>query len=264
MISALARGAQVLSDPGLGEAARRAARFVRSRLYDPETGALLRRYCDGEAAVGGFLDDYAFLAQALLDLYQTDFDPGWLGQALALTEKARELFEDTASGGFFSTVEAADLVLRLKDQQDGAEPSGNSIMVSNLLRLAEIACRPDLRRSAERALDACAATLKIAPSSVSQLLVALLLARAQPQQVVVAGDRQAPDTQALIAAVQQRYLPDTVLLVVDDASRAALAEWNPSLGRMHLIEGKAAAYVCENFVCLEPVTEPGVLAELIR
>jgi hypothetical protein len=243
MISALARGAQVFADPGLEEAARRAAGFVLSRLYDPASGTLLRRYCDGEPAVGGFLDDYAFLAQALLDLYEADFDPDWLGHALALVEKARQLFEDTANGGFFSTVEAADLVLRLKDTQDGAEPSGNSIMGLNLLRLAVIAGRPDLRRSAERALP-----------------------RAGPhlRQIVVAGDRQAPDTRALVAAVRRRYLPDTVILVVDDGSRAALAGWNPLLGPMHPIDGKAAAYVCDDFACREPATDPDALAELLE
>ncbi len=263
MISALARGAQVLGDQRLADAARRAAGFVLSHLYNASSGLLLRRYRDGEAAIGGFLDDYAFLAQALLDLYETDFDPRWLEQALVLTGKARELFEDTPNGAFFSTMAGEDLVLRMKDDHDGAEPSANSIMVLNLLRLAGIDGREDLRRSAERALEAFAARLRAAPAAVPQMLVACLQAQAHPRQVVVAGDRQAADTRVLVAEVRRRFLPDLVLLLVDDASRAALAGWNPALGAMHPIEGKAAAYVCENFTCREPVTAPGRLAELL-
>jgi uncharacterized protein YyaL (SSP411 family) len=263
MISALACGAQVLGEPRLGEAARRAAGFVLSRLYDAPAGKLLRRFRDGDAAIGGFLDDYAFLAQALLDLYQADFHPRWLEQALALTEQARELFEDASGGGFFGAIAAPDLVLRMKNDHDGAEPSANSIMVSNLLRLAEITGRDDLRQSAERALDAFAGRLEAAPAALPQLLAAGLRAQAHPRQVVVAGDRQSADTEALVAEVRRRFLPDTLLLVADETSRAALARWNPAVGRMHPIEGKAAAYVCENFACREPVTEPGRLGKLL-
>ncbi|MDP3000853.1 MAG: thioredoxin domain-containing protein, partial [Bryobacterales bacterium] len=263
MISALARGAQVLGEPRLAEAARRAAGFVLSRLYDAPSGTLLRRFRDGDAAIGGFLDDYAFLAQALLDLYPTDFHPRWLEHALALTEKARELFEDPSNGGFFSAIAASDLVLRMKDDHDGAEPSANSIMVSNLLRLAEITGRDELRQSAERALEAFAGRLKAAPAALPQLLAACLRAGAHPRQVVIAGDRQSADTEALVAEVRRRFLPDTLLLVVDESSRATLARWNPTVAQMHPIEGNAAAYVCENFACREPVTEPGRLGKLL-
>ena len=136
-------------------------------------------------------------------------------------------------------------------------------MVLNLLRLAEITGRDDLRQSAERALDAFAGRLKTAPAALPQLLAACLRAGAHPRQVVIAGDRQSPDTAALVAEVRRRFLPDTLLLVVDESSRAALARWNPAVAQMHPIEGKAAAYVCENFACREPVTEPGRLGKLL-
>ena len=264
MISSFARGAQVLDEPGLAEAARRAAEFLLSKLYDAPSGTLLRRYCEGQAAVNGFLDDYAFLAQAMLDLYETDFDSRWLELALALTDRSRELFEDQENGAYFSTVKADDLVLRMKDDHDGAEPSGNSVAALNLLRLSEITGREDLRRSAEWIFEAFAGRLRAAPAAVPQMFVAWLRARAHSRQVVVAGGRQAPDTLALVAEVRRRFLPDTVLIVVDEASRSTLAGWNPVLGAMHPIGGIAAAYVCENFTCREPVTEPGALAELLR
>jgi uncharacterized protein YyaL (SSP411 family) len=264
MISALARAARVLGEPRYEEAARRAAGFVLANLYDPSSGRLLRRYRDGESAIDGFLDDYAFLSQALLDLYETDFDPRWLRLSLALTGKSRELFEDPEHGGYFSTAVSGDLILRIKDDHDGAEPSANSITALNLFRLAEICGRPDLRRSAERILAAFAGRLSAAPVAMPQMLVAWLWSRASPRQVVLAGERPAPDTQALLAIVRRRFLPNTVVIQVDDRSRAALAEWNPALGHMHPIQGKAAAYVCENFACRQPVTEPDDLADLLE
>jgi hypothetical protein len=264
MISGFARAAQVLAEPRYAEAARKAAGFLLANLYDAGAGTLLRRYRDGEAAIPGFLDDYAFLAQAMLDLYETEFDPGWLRLALALTEKSRELFEDGENGAFFSTAAAPDLVLRMKDDHDGAEPSANSIAALNLLRLAGVCGREDLRRSAERILDAFASRLAGAPAAVPQMLVAAMRAAAPPRQVVIAGSLQGADTRALLAEVRRRLLPDTAVLVVDDASRPALAEWNPALAAMHPIQGKAAAYVCENFTCRQPVTEPGALAELLQ
>ncbi|MBI4874058.1 MAG: thioredoxin domain-containing protein [Acidobacteria bacterium] len=258
MISAFARAAQTLDDPRFAEAARRAAAFVLDRLYDPAAGTLLRRYRDGESAIPACLEDYAFFAQALLDLYETDFEPDRLELALRLMETARDRFEDREHGGFFSTVESGELILRLKEDHDGAEPSANSIAALNLLRLAEIMGREDLRRSAERTLQSVAERLKEAPTAVPRMLAAWLRAQAPPRQVVIAGQRDAPDTRALVAEVRRGFRPDVLLLVADGEAR------NPLLAGMHPLGGKAAAYVCQNFVCREPVTEPGKLKELLK
>ena len=118
-------------------------------MYDAESGALLRRYRDGEAAVAGFLDDYAFLTQGLLDLYEAQFDLEHLETARRLTEKQVELFEDTAGGGFFGAEAAPDRVFEMKDDYDGAEPAGNSVAVMNLLRLARMTGEARFRQSAE-------------------------------------------------------------------------------------------------------------------
>ncbi len=155
MISAFAKAAQVLEEPRYLAAAKRAADFILSRMYQAETGLLLRRFRDGDAAIPGFLDDYAFLIAALLDLYEADFNPERIGMAIRLAVKMRELFEDPAAGGFFSTA-AGDhnLVLRMKDDYDGAEPSGNAVALLDLLRLEHITDRPDFREAAERTLRA--------------------------------------------------------------------------------------------------------------
>ncbi len=154
MISAFAKAGAVLGEQRYGDAARQAADFLAGRMYDAGTGLLLRRYRKGDAAIPGFLDDYAFFTQALLDLYETGFELRDLELAIRLAEKTVELFEDAEHGAFFSTT-AGDptLVMRIKEDYDGAEPSGNSIAVLNLLRLAEITGRADFRLSAERALE---------------------------------------------------------------------------------------------------------------
>ena len=128
MISAFAKGGAILSEPRYAAAAERAADFILSRMYDAKTGVLLRRYRQQDAAIPGFLDDYAFFTQALLDLYETQFDLRHFETAVKLTEKQIELFEDREHGGFFSTAAGdATLVMRMKDDYDGAEPSGNSV-----------------------------------------------------------------------------------------------------------------------------------------
>ena len=137
MISALAMGYRVLKDTRYLDAAEKAAEFILSRMYEPESAQLLRRFCEGEAAVPAFLDDYAFLAQAMLDLFEASFEPKYLNLAAALARNGLQRFEDDEQGGFFSTVRGErDLLLRMKDDYDGAEPSGNSVATDVLLRLS--------------------------------------------------------------------------------------------------------------------------------
>ncbi len=160
MISAFALAAQVLDEPRYQSAAERAAGFILTRLHDERKGPLLRRYRAGEAAIPGFLEDYAFLVQGLLDLYETAFDPAYVETAIRLTEEQRRLFEDRADGGFYASAAGdASLALRLKDSDDGAEPSGNSVAALNLLRLAQFTAREDFRECAARIFRAFAGTL---------------------------------------------------------------------------------------------------------
>ena len=264
MISAFAKGARVLGEPRYLSAAQRAADFVLRRMADPG-GGLLRRYRDGEAAIPGFLDDYAFLAQAMLDLYEADFNLERIDTALRLTERMAAAFEDRELGGFFSTAAGEpDLVLRVKDEYDGAEPSGNSIAIMNLLRLSGITGARRWRETAERALRAFAATLRGAPAAVPQMLAALEDSLAAPSQVIIAGRRLAADTVALIEEINRRYLPGSILLLADEDSRERLAAWSPSTREMTPLGGKAAAYLCKDFVCRLPVTGTEELAELLQ
>ena len=244
MVSAFAQAGAALRQPRYCEAARRAADFIGQRMV--AGGALYRRFRDGETAIPGFLDDYAGFVQGLIDLYEAEFDPRNLQSAIQLTRRMIELFEDREGGGFFSTAGGdASLVMRVKDDYDGAEPSGNSLAALNLLRLAAITGDTDLRETAERTLAAFAGKMSEQPSGLPQMLVAYLWSSGKPVQVILAGERGAPDTQALAAAVHGRFLPNRVVLMAPDVRDAAPG--------MTELEGRATAYLCENFACQLPV-----------
>jgi len=266
MISALAMGGAILREPRYAEAARRAAEFIIARLYNPETGVLLRRYRQGDAAIPGFLDDYALFVQGLLDLYEARFDLRHLQLARQLTEKQRELFEDQENGAFFSSAEGdTSLVLRVKEDYDGAEPSGNSVAAMNLLRLARMTNHAGFRESAERIFAAFAPRLSHVPMAVPQMLAACEWVTGQPREIVLAGDKEGIDTQELLRTLRSHFVPGKVVLLVDSAeARAVLAAWIPSIAAMTKLHERAAAYVCRNYTCQLPVSEADQLAKLIQ
>ncbi|PWU12369.1 MAG: thioredoxin domain-containing protein [Terriglobia bacterium] len=266
MISAFALGGAVLRDARYADAARRAAEFVIARMYEPASGILLRRYRQGEALIPGFLDDYALFTQALLDLYEAQFDARHLEFAIRLTEKQSELFEDPREAGFFSAAAGdASLVLRVKEDYDGAEPSGNSIAALNLLRLAQITGRAGFRNSAERLIAAFSPRISAMPAALPQMLVACEFLLSEPRQIVIAGERNAADTVALLETIHSRFQPSRVILLLDSqATREALASGIPALAGMTKLDGRAAAYVCQNYTCQLPVAESAKLAELLQ
>ncbi len=250
MISAFAKGAQALGEDRYLEAAVGAAKFVQERLWDANRKVLLRRFRDGESAIDGFLDDYAAVALAFLDLYETRFNAEDLRFALTLADRALELFEDRENGGFFSTGAGAEsLVLRLKDDYDGAEPSGNSLMITALLRLSRITDRQDLRTAAARTLEAFSSRMVSGGAGVPQMLVGLSMAVGKPMEIVMAGALDA----GMLAAVRRRFLPNSVVARAQDAPVP-----------MEAISGKPTVYVCENFACHLPVTDVAMLDELLE
>ncbi|MFY9725894.1 MAG: thioredoxin domain-containing protein [Bryobacteraceae bacterium] len=266
MISAFALGGTVLEEPRYAAAARRAADFTLSRLFQPETGRLLRRYREGEAAIPAFLEDYALFTQALLDLYEAQFDRRDLEWAVRLAEKQSALFEDSAGGGFFhSPAGDPSLVLRLKEDYDGAEPSGNSIAILNLLRLAQVTGRAGFRASAERALAAFAPRLAHAPVALPAMLTACEFYLAEPRQIVIVGTRDAAGTRDLLRAFHTRFVANRIVLLVDtEETRRALAAAIPAIEFMQPAGGSPSAYVCRNYTCQLPITEAGQLAELLQ
>ncbi len=266
MISAFALGGAVLREERYAEAARRAAEFLATAMYSTGTGYLMRRYRQGEAAIPGFLDDYALVAQGLLDLYEAQFDLRHLQLAMRLTEKQRELFEDRKHGGFFSTdARDSSLVMMVKEDYDGAEPSGNSVAALNLLRLGQMTGNAGFRESAERLLAAFGPRLIAAPVALPQMLVACEFFLSEPREVVLVGAKGAADTEALARTVREHFGAGRVVLLVDtEETRAFLAAGNGAIQSMTTLDGRAAAYVCRNYACKLPVAEVGALAELLQ
>jgi uncharacterized protein len=266
MISAFARGAQLLNDPVYLEAAIRAATFLSVELYDASRKVLFRNYRETRSAVEGFADDYAFVIQGLLDLYEASLDAGWLRFAIELQEIQDRLFFDEERGGYFSGAgNDASILLRLKEDNDSAEPAASSVAARNLLRLAQI--RNDARayERAQKTINAFAPQINHFASAMPQMLVAFDLSLGKPRQIVIAGDRESPETRSLIAEVHRHFVPNKILLLADGSDgQKYLEEKLEALRGMKPVDGKPTAYVCENFTCQAPVTDAAALAELLR
>ncbi len=265
MISAFARGAQVLGDPSYLETATRAAEFVRQKLYDERTHTLRRSYRGGPSEVGGFAEDYAFYIQGLLDLYETSFDLKWLRLAEQLQATQDRLFWDERNGGYFTSAgNDASVLIRMKEDNDNAEPAPSSIAALNLMRLAQIRDSKALRDRAQKTIAAFGGALSHFPTAMPQMLVALDFSLAKPQQIIIAGKPDGMDTRDLLDEVHRYYLPNTVVLLADGGEgQKYLAEKLEELKAMRPIDGKAAAYVCENFTCKAPVTTVEDLRKLL-
>lgn len=266
MISAFARAHQYLSDASYLASATRAASFIRENLYNETQGTLLRSYRGGPASIEGFAVDYAFLIQCLLDLYEAGFDTQWLEWADKLQAKQDELFLDEESGGYFATT-ATDphILLRAKESYDGAEPSENSISAMNLARLAAMLDQPERLARAKATIAPFAKQLTASPTASPAMLGALEFVHAKPRQIVISGKPESPDTKALLEIVRTEFRPNQVVLLADGGPGqeflAGHAEFYASLTTTN---DKATAYVCENFTCNLPTTDPDKLRELIK
>jgi len=265
MISAYARGAQVLDEPRYLESATRAAKFLRANLYDDKSKFLFRNYRESRSDIEAFADDYAFVIQGLLDLYEASFDVEWLKFALRLQETQDRLFFDEENGGYFSTSgKDKSVVLRMKDDNDSAEPAASSIAALNLLRLAQLRDDKKLEERARKTINAFGPTLSHFASAMPQMLVALDYSLAKPRQIVIAGKSNDEQTQALLKEVQRHFLPNKILILADgDEGQKFFSQKNEAIGAMSLVDGKPAAYVCENFTCKAPVTDPKALGVLL-
>jgi uncharacterized protein YyaL (SSP411 family) len=265
MISAFARGAQVLNDASYLETATRAGNFIRANLYDESRKILFRSYREGRGEVEGFADDYAFVIQGLLDFYEASLETGWLKFALELQQQMDALFWDNENGGYFTiTGRDTNILLRLKEDNDSAEPAASSVMALNLARLAAIRNDTEFLARAKQTVDAFARQLAHFPSALPQMLVAFDLLEGSPRQIVIAGDSDSPETEALLAEVHRHFLPNKVLLLADGAEgQSYLGKKNGAFRAMSMVGGKPAAYVCENFACKTPVTNVNELKDLL-
>ncbi|MEW5984163.1 MAG: thioredoxin domain-containing protein [Acidobacteriota bacterium] len=258
MIAALARASRVCWSVEYLHAARRAAGFLRSRLWKRESRVLSRRYRAGDVAIDGYADDYAYVIWGALELFTADGDPGWLEWAIDLQRRQDELFWDADAGGWFSTTGTDRSVLvRLKDDYDGAEPAASSIGVMNLQMLAHLTGDRAWHERIESTLGAFADRMTRMGRSVPMMLAALCAHHAGQQQIVLIGPRGDAELGGLASVAAARYTPFAVHLIVEPgAHQAALAALVPALAGLSMRDGVPTAYVCRDFACLGPVTTP--------
>ncbi len=253
MIMALAKGAKALGRSDYMEAAKRSFQFIWTRLRR-EDGRLLARYRDGEAAILGFIDDYAFLLWGCMELYEATFDPDYLEKAVHISDAMIELFWDADQGGFFFYGnDSEQLFTRNKEIYDGAIPSGNSVALYNLIRLSRMTANERYADICTQTIQAFAGALDRYPAGHSILLSSLLLESKPSREIVIAGMKEADQSQAMVKEIYQRFLPNTLILFNTPEYEQALEKLIP------LVQGKRAknnttmAYICEDFSCQAPI-----------
>lgn len=259
MIHALAECGVVLGRKDALQAAAQAADFILTQMSQPD-GKLYRSYKDGQARFNAYLEDYAAFIRSLLALYESTFDLRWLGEASRLTQLMFAQFHDPANGGFFQTgADHEQLVVRRKDFIDNAMPSGNSLAAEALLRLSVLVGNESYRREANRIMLTLKESMMRQPTGFGRLLGTVETLLTPSQEVVIVGDPTATETAALVEEVRRRYLPHTVIAGKKPGEESIL----PLLEGRELVNGKAAAYVCENYTCQLPVTSSAALGKLL-
>ena len=257
MLGAMARAYVVLGETKYRAAAEKNLAFLQEKLWDEKSRTLFHRWRDGAHDHVQLLEGYAFLLAGVVDLYEATLDPKPLDFAVALAEAMILKFYDAANGGFWQgAAEAKDLILRVKDDYDGAEPSGNSVATLALLKLAAITGRDDLRRPAEATLRLFAHRLQNFPQAMPFLLQAVDFWLEEPRQVVIAGDPADAGTRELLRAAHSVYQPNKVVL----GNRGAVGEFARTLPA----KNGAVAYLCTGVACQPPTNQPEELRRLLR
>nr|XP_033816049.1 spermatogenesis-associated protein 20 isoform X1 [Geotrypetes seraphini] len=273
MISGFARSGAILGEKEYIQRAEQAATFLKNHMFIADSGKLLRSCYGGKehsveqniAPIPGFLEDYVFIIQALLDLYEASLDQMWLEWAIQLQEKQNELFWDQEGFAYFSS-EASDtsVILRLKDDHDGAEPSANSVAAFNLLRTAHYTGRLDWIKKCGQILAAFSEKLQKLPISLAEMARALIAYHQTLKQVIICGDPKEENTGKLLRTVQSTYSPHKVVILADGSQRGFLYKNLSFLSSLKRQESKATAYVCEKFACTRPVESIKDLQKLLQ
>jgi uncharacterized protein YyaL (SSP411 family) len=266
MLGAFARAYAVLGEERYRAAAEKNVKFIREKLWvvssesgargaTRTTGTLFHRWRDGERDKVELLEGYAFLLSGVIELYEATLEPGHLDFAVALAEAMLAKFFDAENGGFWQSLAAKDLILRVKEDYDGAEPSGNSVATMALLKLAAITGRGEFHEAALKTLRLFGARLAQIPQAVPNLLSALDFSMQEPRRAVVAGEPAAQRARELLRAVHSVYQPEKIVL----GNRGAVEEFARSLPA----KDGAVVYVCTGNACQAPTSEPKEVGGLL-
>jgi uncharacterized protein len=254
MLASFAEAGIILDRSDYTEVANRNGRFLLDNMR--KDGLLLRTYKEGQARLNAYLEDYAFLSEALLTLYETTGERHWFEEALDVTDKMIEEFWDEQEGGFFFTGQSHEtLIVRSKDYFDNATPSGNSVAAHVLLRLATLTDNSDYRRRAISILRLIADSLRRYPSGFGRALCALDFYLGAPKEIAIIDEQSSAANLPLFRQVWRHYLPNKVVAYTSDAQDQR-PQTISLLRERRRLNGQSTAYVCENHVCAEPVTDP--------
>jgi uncharacterized protein YyaL (SSP411 family) len=257
MISGLAVGGRVLGEPRYVQAASRAASFLLEKMRDGDR--LSRSYKDGHKQQHGFLEDQAFVAAGLLDLFEATFERRWLVEAIALSEALEKHFADREHGGWYMTADDAEkLIAREKPNYDGAEPSGTSVAILDALRLQTFTDQDRWRAVAEKALGSLHEVLADRPLAMTEALVALDYFNDVPREVALVWPPGHPPDE-LQAVLRSTFIPSRALAGAPEGDVAALAQLVPFMGEKVAQAGKPTGYVCQRGKCELPATDPAQL-----
>ena len=258
MLGSLARAYSVLGDETYRQAAEKNVHFLRTKLWDAESKTLYHRWRDGERDSVQLLEAYAFLLSGVLELYQATLDAKQLEFAIDLAESMLAKFEDPQAGGFWqSTSGTSNLILRVKEDYDGAEPSGNSVAILALLKLAAITDRKDFKQAAEKGLRLFSERLQSLPQAVPYLLLALDFSLEEPKRVVLAAEPGEAKTRALLRAAHSVYQPNKVTLGIVGPVEA-FARTLPAK------DGQPTAYLCTGTACQPPTHDLEKLKQMLK
>ncbi len=264
MIIAFAKGFQTFGEEKYLKAASKAADFILKRLYNPDK-RLLHRYRKGETGISGNADDYAFLIHGLLELYEAGFELRYLKAALCLNWEFLQHFWDPVQGGLFFTADDSEsLIFRKKEFTDAAIPSGNSIEMLNLLRLSRITANPELEDRAQGLERAFSKLIRRIPSGYSQFLSALDFGLGPAYQVVIAGKHESPDTGHMLEELWTYFIPNKVLIFRPEGKDPEITNLATYTKEQTPIDGKATAYVCQNYECQLPTTEVSEMLKMLN
>ena len=259
MISALAKAYQVLEDERYLRAAEGSADFILNNLLDGEE--LNRRWRDGEAAVDGVLEDYAFMVMGLIDLYESNFDVSRLEEALKLNQAMIDLFLDKDGSGFYSTKRGkTDIIARVKDAYNGATLSGNGVAALNLAKIGEFTSDNEMRSLSKNTILTFWDDLELNPEHYAQMLCTLDFLTGKPKEIVIAG--KPGEINNMLREIRQTLIPNKIV-VYSPVNQDKLTKIIPMLQGKSPLNNDATVYVCQNYTCKRPVKNVASLKKLL-
>ncbi len=264
MIAALAKAARVLNDPEYARSAELAVQFILKTMRRDD-GILMHRFRENEVSVPAFLDDYAFLVWGLLELYETTFDVQYLRTARDLNQDMLDYFWDEKDGAlFFAGDYSEKLLIRQKEAYDGAIPSGNSIAMLNLIRLARLLGEAEYEQKASDIAKAFSMQVERSPTGFGMMLLALDFALGPSYEVIIAGNPEADDTQDMLRMLREKFIPNKIVLLRGGKEQSQqITQLAPYTKYYNSLKGKATVHVCINQNCKLPTTETSQMIKIL-